>query len=295
MKFFYIAAAVIAAGLLATPTSGQQEQRDSQPRQSRQDAQTRPAGGQDAERSFEQMSRQRQRQVRREARQRLQTEGEIVDVQFKQYQGFGEPNAVATVRRDNGQEIDVDLGPVSNLRDQGRRMRRGQRVSVEGEPGRLNGAPILVADRLVGDGQVTNIDPDMRRRGPRQNARDGRRQQRQGGRDMGRLEGRQVAVVGDVRSTRTVGLRDSDAEHMLVVLSTSQGRTVTVDLGPVEQVEDEINQGDTLAAVGTLRGLSGDRRVIVADRLGVLRQIDRDVGVPQQLRRGDDGESREGV
>jgi hypothetical protein len=188
----------------------QQQQRQDRARR-QQDQQRQRNLMQDQQRRQDQRRRmqdqQRQRQQQDQRRQQAQSprrgtwSGDIQSIKAVPVKGDKEKHVLAKIETDQGKTVVCDLGPISNLRRQQTKLDKGQRVEATGQEGRMNGLPILVVDRLVGDNMMTIIPLQSRQ----QNKQQGRysaqwdEQQRRDEARQRRMQERQRRMMEDQR------------------------------------------------------------------------------------------------
>jgi len=77
----------------------------------------------------------------------------------------------------------------------------------------------------------------------------------------------QRKISGTVQRSKTIGLRGSDEENLIVKLETRDGRTKIVDLGNAEHIEDlDIQRGDRITVWGRSATV-GNQRIFLADKV----------------------------
>lgn len=81
------------------------------------------------------------------------------------------------------------------------------------------------------------------------------------------LRGQAVSASGRVTGLKRVGLRGTDAKHVVVMLETGQNRRGIVDLGAAKDLRElKLQRGDRISVKGNVLGI-GDRRVLMADQV----------------------------
>lgn len=220
----------------------------------------------------------------------IDLQGQLVDLETIQVRG--EEHVIATLLQPSGREVRLDLGPMSGLDREGVTLRPNQRLRASGTMSRLEDRPVLVVDRLMGDGMQTVIimPRQARRAGQEQLGRAQRpryeqeqRFEQQARRERGPAATKGVAVtqgelmiLGKVVETRDVNLSGIDEAHRLVKLRTRDGKTVVVDLGKTggKLEELDLQRGKWIACVGAVGRING-RPVVFAEHVADVVKIDR--------------------
>lgn len=176
---------------------------------------------------------------------------------------------LVTLRCRDGQQMLVDLGPTTGLRDVD--LRTGDRISARGRVFQRGNLDVLLASRAWVDGEAVAIHRPARRPGEEQSETE------QGhGHAMRRYP---RAVTGIVESTHLRKLRDSDVQNLVVQVKSPKGRVIVIDLGPASDLRDlKIQKGDRITARGFDARIN-DRTVLIAYRLtadGETVGIDRE-------------------
>lgn len=279
-------AALCVAGWMIPGASGQQS-RQQQQKQRQQQAQQQG-------RQQQQASANSQQQKKQQKQNRVATvTGKLQDVRTVNIRGDG-PHVLAKLSTKSGKTVVVDLGRPQDLT--GRKFRRGQEISALGRGGRINGKPVIVADRIRDRSQrepvltIVRIVPlppiavvpragadDARDSGQRQQ----RAQQEQEQQQQASSSFRHV-ISGKLLETREFTLKGESAKHVLARIETPQGRRILVDLGTREDMKDvKLTNGELIAATGRFARING-RPVLFADHIADMVSINRDETQPQQ-------------
>ena len=236
--------------------------------------------------------------------------GKLQDVRTVNLKGEGK-HVLAKLLTASGKTLVVDLGRPQDLK--GQKLRRNQEVSVLGRGGRINGKPIIVADRMRNDSRPDGAVLTIVRliplspatsgqsaqanssRSSRQQAGQGdamqaagrqgpsgqqQQQQRQQQQQQQRQQQKQQqpmthVIAGRLMETREVTLKGLSEKHVLARLQTPQGRQVLVDLGTRGNLQDvNLTKGEIIATTGSFGRING-RPVLFADHFADLVRIDR--------------------
>lgn len=292
-------AVLCVAGWMMPDVSGQQSQQRKQRQQQRSEQR-------------QQQSRQKQAKQQSQDQKRVATvTGKLQDVRTVNLKGEGR-HVLAKLQTRSGKTIVVDLGRPQDLI--GRKFRRGQELSALGRPGRINGKPLIVADKLRDPSQreptltIVRIVPlppmalaqgqpgEAQQAGDRRQMQQ-RRQQQQKMQQQRKQKAQQQAssarhvISGKLLGTREFTLKGESDKHVLARIETPQGRKVLVDLGTREGLQDvKLTSGELIATTGQFGRING-RPVLFADHIADLVSINRDESQAQQAGARQRGES----
>lgn len=126
----------------------------------------------------------------------------------------GRTHVVAHVRNNNGQTMAIDLGPEQNSWD----LSDGDQLSAIGHRVQVGDTPLLIATKARSKSNDLTIDR------------------------MGHK------FSGSVASTRQVKVRGQ--KHLLVKVKTDNGKSMLVDLGPQDKLENRPSEGDKIEVQG---------------------------------------------
>lgn len=259
MKRTTLIATPLIALALALPAAA--EMQDNQNRQSQQ------AGSQ-----YKQQQQQQQQQQRQ-----IRISGELIDFRTVKLQGQKDKHMLGKVRMDSGDTVVIDLGPAKRLKQQNFKLRKGQQAQVTGRPGRINDRPIVIVDRYVGDGQFTLIVPAATlasQSGQAHGSGEGQVMAMPTPRQRAQ-RGSPVHAFGKLVDLQEVDLNKVPDPHRLAKLQLSGGRTVIVDLGTDEQLQDiSLKKGEYVMIRGALGRING-KPVVFATTVADVVQIDR--------------------
>lgn len=148
----------------------------------------------------------------------------------KMVQVRDEMSLIVMVESADGKQSYVDMG--TNQDDL--QLFKGDQVAIEGHLLQVNNKPILVAEKASMKNGTIAIDRD----------------------------GRQFR--GEIESTKTIDVRGQ--KNQMAKIKTSDGKTMLVDLGPVDALSQKVNEGQTVSVRGVPIKVK-DRIVLVARRL----------------------------
>lgn len=179
---------------------------------------------------FNQQDRQQQR-GQQENRQQSQRQSQMRQQQFTgdvqrttTRSQDGQQHLIAVVDLEDGETIEVDLGPKDKL---DANIGSGDTLTISGQKTRKDGKDCIEANSV----QVNN--------GRRINIQSSRQQQSQMG---------QQQFTGEVQRTST---RSKDGKQCLIAhVELQNGETVEVDLGPKDELDANVSSGDTLKISG---------------------------------------------
>lgn len=214
---------------------------DLQAAQNRSDRRARDGAARQSDRQAQRRSDdrssqgERQRMSQRDQRGRIT--GEVRDIRTIRIDG--ERHLVAKITNDEGRSAKAYLGARDDLRKLD--LQDGDRIRVEGVRGRINGKTMLMAQRITANDQtVTNR---LKRRSRRARELDGR-----------------------IVSKQTRSFRGRDGQYVVADVRTDQGRTVTVNLGRKQKVDQlDLQEGDEVslvacdARIGGRAGMAAER------------------------------------
>lgn len=179
-------------------------------------------------------------------------EGRIQDLQTRRINR--EMTLVAQVRTPNNRTVPVILGSESRLGDLD--LQQGDRVEILGRRVRLNDRPAVKAQRIRMEGPAFRTDPGQQQQQPRYQPDRQPRQRlpepppRMQGR-MRRPPQSTLETSGTIEDFKQVKIYGQDEFHVVAALSTPQGQTRVVDLGPRRQVDRlGIRRGDPIRVRG---------------------------------------------
>ena len=215
-------------------------------------------------------------QIQRSGRQ---LNGTVVRVQNPSVSG--EKHRLVTLETSDGRNLLVDLGPTRNLQDL--EIKEGDEITVSGPMVRVQDRRVVMARQVTTDEGRHQIN---RRFGSKEGQQNQQQQTSRSSRERQNSQNRQASqnrqqerqasqsrqVSGEVLSKRRVTVRGT--ERLMTDIRTSDGSQVTIDLGPVEQLNQsdiQISQGDQITARGTPLRVEG-QRVLVANELQASNQ-----------------------
>lgn len=288
-----IGVATVASLGLVFPALGQQDQQGT---------------SQQEQHSKQKHSQQAQKQGQRSQDRALRdVKGELLEVRSVALKGEEEKHVLAKVRQQNGRTAIIDLGPMNNLQAKNVKIVAGTKVEASGKTGRINGLPILIVDRYVGDGQVTILAPipSSSERSSQKSGTDhaasssqssGSSKSRQAGSSdegaqgtMGYAQPPQQGQTGSQRQSpesnalyfgqltdlRDVKLKGIPDNHRLGKLHLRNGQTVIIDLGTKDALGDvKLEKGEMIAVTGSMGQISG-KQVIFADTVADVARVNR--------------------
>lgn len=134
-------------------TRMERQERDRQrQQQSRSEREGQMERRQRSERQMTQADRQRQQQQRQRTQTSQQARrtvtGELVSLRTVSLKGERDKHVLAKVETQPGKVVVVDLGTERNFRQKNIRLNRGEKVTINGRAGRINGKPIMVVERI---------------------------------------------------------------------------------------------------------------------------------------------------
>lgn len=180
--------------------------------------------------SSEKNSRQSQQQASRNAKRHNIT-GDVISTKKVSVQDT--KNLLVRLRNRSGdKECFVDLGPVSELDDFD--ISEGDQITVRGPLAKVGGKKLLIAQRLKANSNSTKIDRDRRQ------------------------------FKGQIADTRTIAVRDR--QHQMVMLRTGSNKQRLVDLGPSDELDLDLSEGDRVTVSGPVAKVN-DRQLVFAQTL----------------------------
>lgn len=163
-------------------------------------------------------------------------EGEITELNTVHMAGMRHPHLFGRVRDERGQTARVDFGPRDVL---GRlNLRTGDKVTIVGTPGRYHERSVLLAQRVEANNESVTVD---RPRG------------------RGLLERAGERVRGEFLAFRRAAFRGHPHDHLLARVRLEDGTVETVDLGPVDELEQiHMRRGDQVELVVHRARINGE-------------------------------------
>jgi hypothetical protein len=168
----------------------------------------------------------------------------------------GEPtNTTVLLDTSDGRQIPVNIGSITDI--EGVVIKSGQPLRVRGKEVRIGDEVLFQADRLETDGRpivvVRHEQPDIEIAPVIRVESDDSTWRRYSGR-----------IVDE----KTLDIRNSDRERMLVLLERDDGQRVVVDLGDEDRLDEvDLDEGDAVTVEGHLMRVGG-RDVLMAERIG---------------------------
>lgn len=163
----------------------------------------------------------------------------------------GIPHLVAHIETGGGNVVRADLGPQSALR--GQVIRDGEIITVDGDWMMMDGANTLIAERIMLNNRIIEVSAGHTGTF--------------GAFPEGRFD-RTDRFTGEIRSLHTESQLGS--EHLIAVVRTEEGRTLTVDLGPEHRTRAYgLAEGNRITFSGA-PSTFGDRNVIVAHSIDAM-------------------------
>lgn len=198
-----------------------------------------------------QSNQERTRSSRRmqsdQQRQPTTLSGRIQNTRQVQITGQRDRHNLVRIQLQSGRSALVNLGPKKTIEDL--KVQTGDTVRVTGRRGAINGRPVLMAQSVEVDGRNIRVS--------RQESRSStsRRQQ--------------TSFTGRVEDTHRISLRGEQKEHNLVRITTTDGQSHIVNLGPDKRLTDlNARQGDRIRVEGR-RGKIDGRSVVMATSVSV--------------------------
>ncbi len=166
---------------------------------------------------------------------------------------------IAKVKSDQGKDLCVDLGTKDQI---GRSdVSEGKQLSARGPMVHMGDKKLVLAQSVTLNGQTKQIN------------REGR------------------SIRGEIVSTRKAKVR-GDQQHQMAIIKNKQGsKRVAVDLGPADELNLQLSEGDRISVTGPTVKVK-DRLVVMAnsvDHEGRMAQIKRSKG--PQMASGRSGQS----
>ncbi|KAA5545477.1 hypothetical protein FYK55_07465 [Roseiconus nitratireducens] len=155
------------------------------------------------------------------AKQRSESvEGKIVEKRMEDFAGIDGKQVIARVKTDDGRTAKVCLGPASKLKPLD--LQQGDRVSVQGERGRINGKTVLMAQKVSSGGDNVSVELPSSRFLKR--------------------------VRGEVLQSRKAKFRGQDERHVVARVRLVNGKSELVNLGPVSKLNSlDLENGDRVS------------------------------------------------
>lgn len=293
-----VAAALLAVGAWAAPAAAD-KQYDYGNRQQQQTSQK--------QRQSRQQTQRQASQAQGDQKRIATVNGRLVGLREVKLRGEKQPHVLAKLQTRDGRTVVVDLGTRQDVR--GMRFARNQELSAMGPAGRINGKPVIVADKFRDLSRrnqptitIVRIIPIDVARQRQAHARSRQQQQQTGQQGQARARGfngaqgstqaqlpgwhpdissqRQTQarlVNGRVTDKREVSIKGQSQKHLLVKIQTPRGRTALLDLGTANNAslkDVNLNKGEFISAIGRMGRING-RPVLVADHVAEIVTIDR--------------------
>jgi len=214
---------------------------------------------------------QKSDQDRSDRTQSERTTGDVISIRQAWVSG-GSTVCLVTLKNEEGKSILVDLGPARAARQLG--LQLGDEMSAEGEFRNIQKMRVLMASK-ASSGKTsftvsrTNIaDEEGTASKERVNVDETPQANQEGtskktGENGIQLELSPREVTGTVQSTRVISLREGKDKNLLAKLKTKKGRTLMVDLGPVNNLKElSLEPGDEILARGRDAKLPGGKVLI---------------------------------
>jgi hypothetical protein len=174
--------------------------------------------------------------------------------------GQREKRAITRLELENGRTEFVDVGSQSKLRNLG--LNSGDEIQLRGQYATVGGRRVFMADQIRVDGEMFTVQRSQ--------------QQRQGSQartqSMRSSQASTRSIQGTVQGFRHVFLRPSEGQreqHSLVKVQLQNGRTLVVDLGPRQKLDDvKLRKGQRITVQGRTGRIDG-RPVFFAEQLKV--------------------------
>lgn len=277
-------------GSKSGPQAQSQKDGGSQSSASKSKAQSSKSQSASQSKSKSQQQQQASSKKQGQKKQVGEVSGRLVGLKAARLKGESQPHILAKLTTQSGKTLVVDLGTREDIGTM--RFRPNQQLTVRGPAGRINGKPILVADKVRDDSRkdrptVTIVRLIPFNAGPTaQPSAQGRNQQQQQQMSQQRQSQQQQQqqaarmISGKVADKREVTVRHAGGEshkHMMVKLEGPGGRTAMVDLGPANGSalkNVKLKSGQFLSALGQIGRVNG-QPVFVADHVAEVMKIDR--------------------
>jgi len=210
--------------------------------------------------------------------------GKITSMHTVNIVGMADPHVVVKLESAPGDVEIVDLGSSMALKNNGVEPHLGQQFWVDGQVGKINGKPLVVAE-TISESKLVTIDrqPLSEETTKHAAARQADASAGNEAKDVKRSDepktetasaNPQVQTIeGTVVHTRHVKIEGDAAEHILAKLQTDNGIAV-VDLGTTPPNNVDLAAGKPIAASGIVGHLNG-KPIILAESVGNLIDIQR--------------------
>lgn len=216
----------------------------------------------------------------------VQTCGKVVKTHSVQLVDIESPHVLAKIQTEQGDTDIVDLGTAEDLKANGIDPCEGKQLWVSGRIGRINDKELVVAENLSESKFVTIARTPLLKESEKHAAARG------AGKDAAPVAGKDATpgadgkastvdtgmtariIDGKVISTQKLKFDGEPEEHTLAKLQTELG-IVVVDLGEASAIPKvDLNEGQLIAVTGFVGHLN-EKPIIVADMVGNLSTIKR--------------------
>ena len=213
--------------------------------------------------------------------------GKVVSVHTCNMVGMSDPHVLVKLESAPGDVEVVDLGSAAELKSNGIEPHQGQQFWVDGQVGKINGKPLVVAEtvsesKLVYITRQAPLREETTKHADARHAEAGTATQVTDVKDVKAEKtetadaGQQVRTIeGTVVHTKRVRIEGETNEHILAKVQTESG-IVVLDLGTCATMPNDVDltAGKSIAASGVVGHLNG-KPVILAESVGNLSSIQR--------------------
>ena len=219
--------------------------------------------------------------------------GKVTSIHNVSMVGMSEQHALVKLESAPGDIEIVDLGSVADLKTNGIEVKEGQQFWVDGRVGKINGKPLVVAERISESKLVvlnrqaplreeTTKHADARQAQQAQDVSAGTAPANGETRDprAPRTETvdageKLLTIQGNVIHTRHISIEGESFQHVLAKVQTENG-IVVLDLGTCSTLPAsvDLSEGKAIAASGVIGHLNG-KPVLLAESVGNQTSIQR--------------------
>ncbi len=247
---FKIAGIILMSLMIAIPAIAQQQQEQENIQKKFQDEKTQMLSQQD----------------------QMQISGKILKEKTVDIKGKDQKNQVVLLQTAQNKRIIADLGNADALGKVN--IKEGKQLDLQGKMVRVSNMPVLLVSQVTADDQTDDQTMDIEQ---------GEIAQRTRKTDMAAMKEKKQ-IKGTVLSEKNVDLSGQDQQFKVALIELQEGEQVIADLGPTDQLNMEIKQGEQVEIEGNLVRI-GNQVILFASSVsaqGQETQIQRDQQQQQQ-------------
>lgn len=231
--FFKIAGIALMSLMIAIPAMAQQQHEQENIQKQFQDEKSQMVSQQD----------------------QMQISGKVLKEKTVGIKDKNQKNQVVLLQTEQNEQIIADLGNTDALGKV--EIKEGKQLDLQGKMVRVSNMPVLLVSQVTADDQTIDIQHGEIAQRTRQT-------------DMAAMKEKKQ-IKGTVLSEKNVDVSGQDQQFKVALIELQEGEQVVADLGPTDQLNMEIKQGEQVEIEGNLARI-GNQVVLLASSVSAQGQ-----------------------